>query len=219
MYTCIIYKIHNSDDDKIYIGSTKQLLRRRFSGHKMSARGNISNQKIHIHMRKLGIDKFNIEELYSAEVSNKSGQMILELEWQKKLLPKLNTNRAYLSYNNMLKLEKIYRTKHHDKIKKQRDKHREEHKDYFKEYQKNYYSGWKEKNKEKFDTYQREYTIRRKDTKKEYDIIHRENNKEKHAERKKKWRENNISTGRYKCPNCDKCLGSSNELNIHTVIC
>jgi len=55
-----VYKITNTIDDKIYIGSTKKTLVERFKKHLYDATCN-GTIKLYIHMRKLGFEKFNIE--------------------------------------------------------------------------------------------------------------------------------------------------------------
>jgi len=55
-----VYKITNTIDDKIYIGSTSQTLLDRFKQHLYDATCN-ATIKLYIHMRKLGFEIFNIE--------------------------------------------------------------------------------------------------------------------------------------------------------------
>ena len=85
MYTAKVYKVCNTQDNEIYIGSTKQRLNQRFSGHRGSAYRN-SQLKVHKHMRDLGVEKFYILELDSKLVSSRLEQVKLEREWQDGLL-------------------------------------------------------------------------------------------------------------------------------------
>jgi len=55
-----VYKITNTVDDKIYIGSTKRTLVERFKEHLYDATCN-ATIKLYINIRDLGFEKFNIE--------------------------------------------------------------------------------------------------------------------------------------------------------------
>jgi len=54
-----VYKIVNSEDALLYVGSTKQTLSRRMSLHRSNARVD-KTEKLYQHMRKVGIHKFDI---------------------------------------------------------------------------------------------------------------------------------------------------------------
>lgn len=110
------YKIYNSEDDKEYVGSTKNKLLARMSKHKFDANRD-SNKKIHIHMRGLGIDKFSIVELERREVDDRQEQLKLETEWQIKLNSVLNERRAYTSPDKKLEIARKYKEDHSDKVK------------------------------------------------------------------------------------------------------
>ncbi len=117
MYLCKVYKLCNSNDDEIYIGSTKQKLGQRFSEHKSRAKKGKKNMLIYDHMRKLGIDKFYIELLEEKEVANKQEQMKLEVLWQEKEACKLNKYRAQSTIEKRKELDKEYRQKSEVKVK------------------------------------------------------------------------------------------------------
>jgi len=55
-----VYKITNTLDDKIYIGSTSKTSIERFKEQLYNATCN-PTIKLYLHMRKLGFEKFNIE--------------------------------------------------------------------------------------------------------------------------------------------------------------
>lgn len=110
MYTCRIYKICNSVDDDVYVGSTKQKLGQRFSEHKSKARKG-SKYKIHEHIRNLGADKFYIELLEEKEVADRQEQLKLEVLWQEKERSKLNKIRAQSTVDKRKELDKEYREK------------------------------------------------------------------------------------------------------------
>lgn len=65
----IIYLIKNVENDKIYVGSTTNLLCNRMAKHRYSAR-NDGNSKLYVAMREIGIEKFYIEKFKEIEVSN-----------------------------------------------------------------------------------------------------------------------------------------------------
>jgi len=64
-----IYKIINNIDDKIYIGSTAYSLEVRFNKHLYDV-SHRSRNKLHIHMRNLGVENFKIELIYEKFTSN-----------------------------------------------------------------------------------------------------------------------------------------------------
>lgn len=107
MYNCRIYKLCNTEDDKIYIGSTKQGLGERMAGHRGDARRG-KNRRICQYIRELGVEKFYIEELESKEVEDRQGQMKLETVWISKLNPVLNMRPAYLSQEQRATYTKEY---------------------------------------------------------------------------------------------------------------
>ena len=82
-----IYKILNSIDDEIYVGSTTASLSRRMGKHRSDHRCNEKKQKykIYTHMTKVGADNFYIEliEAYPCnskeELDAKEGQWIRQI--------------------------------------------------------------------------------------------------------------------------------------------
>lgn len=68
-----IYKITNQVNKKIYVGQTKQTIRRRFRGHKQAAKDNKkSSYKLYNAMNKYGADKFSIEVIETVQASTVS---------------------------------------------------------------------------------------------------------------------------------------------------
>lgn len=168
---CRIYKLCNTENDKIYVGSTKNSLGVRMSGHRTQSRN--GTRPINIYIRGMGSEKFYIEELEHKEVENRQGQLKLELLWIKKLNPELNirqnldvSSSTYVSpednKENITKRSKTYRENNVDKIKTAqkvwRDKNKESENGRNKvwyqnnpDYRKEYY----EKNKERINAYRR----------------------------------------------------------------
>lgn len=91
-----IYKITNSINDKVYIGSTRQNpLRKRMDGHRSEARKN--NPKVLSQfMRDVGIENFNIELIREIQVPNSKIAKIQEqIElWKIPVEQRLNCIRA-----------------------------------------------------------------------------------------------------------------------------
>jgi group I intron endonuclease len=72
-----LYKITNSVDDMIYIGSTRLKLTKRFNVHKYYARKN-DTRKFSQHMIKVGIDNFKIELIETITVATTNEARIRE---------------------------------------------------------------------------------------------------------------------------------------------
>jgi arylsulfatase A-like enzyme len=211
VYKARAYKIFNIDDDKIYVGCTKQTLSRRLSAHKRDCSNKSTGMILHEHMRKLGAYKFHIELLEEKEVENRQQQYILESQWQKKLQPPLNKVIAYITDEERQLKKKYYKETHKREIsitsKKYREKNKEKQKSYMKEYE--------IKNKESLHKYRKEYTQKSKNRKAIYDKQYRETNKKKQENRKKKWREENKRLKRFSCEQCQKYFGSASEMRTH----
>ncbi len=67
-----IYKLLNTIDDEVYIGSTTQPLHKRLSWHKQDANGMCKTARVYTHMRELGVDKFYIELIEEFPCTNNS---------------------------------------------------------------------------------------------------------------------------------------------------
>lgn len=151
MYTCTIYKICNTEDDKIYIGSTKRSLSKRMSSHRSESINGAC--KIHIYMREIGFRKFYIEKLEEKEVENRHEQMKLETIWMSKLSPELNINVSYSSPERTKMInsrkDKKWREKNKDKISETYKRWCLDNRGYGKEYY--------EKNKDRINEYRRSH--------------------------------------------------------------
>lgn len=94
MSISFIYKITNTVDEQIYVGSSKNI-NKRFTGHKTAANGtnpesNKYKMKICAHMRLHGCDKFSIHFLEGINYENKSEVLERERHWIETLQPSLN---------------------------------------------------------------------------------------------------------------------------------
>lgn len=94
-----IYKIRNSVNDKIYLGSTTQSLSRRMAGHREKCKLK-PDRLIYQEMNKIGVDKFFIELVESKECPSYEHQLKYEREWFDKLKPELNMTRPIVLFSD-----------------------------------------------------------------------------------------------------------------------
>jgi len=115
-----LYKITNSVNDQIYVGSTRlNPLRKRMDCHRAEARKN-NSKKLSQFMREIGIEKFNIELIREIYVPNSKIARIQEqIEiWKIPVEQRLNTIRASipnLNYRNNEKKRANRRAYYHRK--------------------------------------------------------------------------------------------------------
>jgi group I intron endonuclease len=64
----VVYKIYNSINDKIYIGSTKLALKIRWNGHRFYAKKQVQSL-LYIDINSMGIDNFFIEIIEECDIS------------------------------------------------------------------------------------------------------------------------------------------------------
>ena len=72
----LVYKLFNTENDKLYIGSTKSRLNQRLSQHRCACKEGKS--QLYQAMKELGAEKFNIELLVECEDMLKREQMFIE---------------------------------------------------------------------------------------------------------------------------------------------
>jgi hypothetical protein len=125
-----IYKIqHIEDETLIYVGSTLSFASRK-AQHKSTCNNPLSksyNNKIYQMIRRNGNwDAFNMVIIQTAEKCNtKQDALSLEDTIMRKYKANLNTNRAYITDEEIIENSKIYRDTHREEIKKYRDNHKE----------------------------------------------------------------------------------------------
>jgi len=97
-----IYKITNSVNDKVYVGSTRNTLRKRMDGHRTDARKN-KPKRLSQFMREIGIENFNIELIKEIQVPNSKLARIQEqIElWKIPTEQRLNSIRAHIPNINI----------------------------------------------------------------------------------------------------------------------
>ena len=115
-----IYKILNTIDDEIYVGSTMEKLSTRLKQHR-AATTFWSTQKIHQHMREIGMEKFYIELIENCPCSSKGELLRKEGEWIRKIgtLNKLISGRSKAEYwkentDKKKEINRTYKNKHSD---------------------------------------------------------------------------------------------------------
>ena len=93
-YTAKIYKIVNTINDDIYVGSTKNQLRIRWQGHKHNALHKKRNNGLYDMMNEYSLDCFRIILIEEVECANKEHQLQHEQKFIDELKPKLNKYNA-----------------------------------------------------------------------------------------------------------------------------
>lgn len=160
-YLCYFYKIVNSEDSKVYIGSTRSGLRKRFWSHRKCCRAG-KQAKVYQHMREVGIEKFDIVEVKRQEVEDRQQQYMIERKIQDEFDNKLNMVRAYINDDERaLRIKKYkikYRIKNKDKIKDQNKEYNIINKDMKRSTNKKLYLA----NRDKIRDQQRKYYLTKK---------------------------------------------------------
>ena len=124
-----IYKMTNTVNSDIYVGSTVTSLIMRQYGHNHAAeKGHES--KLYTFMREFGLLNFKIELLENCNVTTRMGLLEREQFWINKLQPTLNTN-GVVSYKLATPEQlEAKRQKLHDSYRKWFASHREQHRAY-----------------------------------------------------------------------------------------
>lgn len=148
-----VYKIWNTIDGEIYVGSTTQPLSKRMWRHKNDSMKAIPPQRIHKHMKDLGADNFSIELIEEFPCNNVEQLHKKEGEWVRKIAT-LNdripgrTFQEYMDENKTKKsdYDRQYYQDNKDKLLNYQQTYAAENKEKIRESKRNYY----ENNKEKF---------------------------------------------------------------------
>lgn len=110
-----IYLLYNTYDNYIYIGSTKSCLRHRMHTHICDLIRN-KNSKLFNHMKKIGIDKWNIKLLEGRTVENILELRQIEQKWIEKYNSSILLNECNAINKNIKQRNSQKRCK--DKIRK-----------------------------------------------------------------------------------------------------
>lgn len=92
MFEITIYKLSNTIDNLIYIGSTTEALKTRYSKHK--SRSRTYQNKLYRHCHWVEWQNVKIEEIFKREVYSYEEAREYEQFYIDLLKPDLNTNRA-----------------------------------------------------------------------------------------------------------------------------
>lgn len=172
-----IYKIVNTVDDKIYVGSTTLSLTKRFKLHKNP------NQKwfccCYEHFINVGFNNVDIELIEDYPCDTKKELLEREKYFINELKSELNIQSPILSDKEKKEYQVKYRTDNKDKLNKQK-------------------MDWAKKNKDKVNKSNREYVENNKDKVKASKQKWNEANKDKLAEIKKKY-EVEVASKPYTC--------------------
>ena len=111
-----IYKILNSIDDEVYVGSTTASLSKRMGKHRSDFHNNESKQtyKIYKHMHKVGVDNFYIELIETCPCTSREELAAKEGQWIRQIgtLNKIISGRSNKEYwqDNIERKREIART-------------------------------------------------------------------------------------------------------------
>ena len=184
-----IYKILNTENDDVYIGSTTQKLSKRMTNHRTQAK-NGKNHLLYQQMREIGDDKFYIEliEDYPCEnleqLNKREGEYIREMATLNEKVAG-RTKQEYVDEHRDIKNQKAREHYQHNKeeiLQRQRE-HYKENQERINERHKKY----NEEHKEEIQTYR----DARKKEKAEYNKTYYENNKEQVDKNNREWIDKN----------------------------
>ncbi len=159
-----IYKISNDFDNNIYVGSTCDILSKRFSNHRVKIK-RCPDYPLYKLMIEFGIDRFRIDVIEECpcqdiyELRQKEGKWIREigtLNQREAGLSQTESKRKYEKKNKeMIKAyQKKYREENNEEMKEKNKEYREKTKEQAKEYREN--------NKETAKEYQKIYKLKTK---------------------------------------------------------
>jgi len=188
-----IYKILNTIDDEIYVGSTIKTLSQRMAYHRCHMKRN-PHFKLYEHMNKLGVENFYIELIENFpcndvyEFRAREGHFIREIGTLNKVIAgRTGKEWAEVHKEELKEYHKQYRDEHKECIKEKQKQHYENNKELILEKCKNYY----EAHKEQINKTNKQYYEANKEHIKEYKKQHYEKNKEKYMENNKHYKESN----------------------------
>jgi group I intron endonuclease len=171
-----IYKIYNTINDDIYVGSTTLKLCERMRDHRKGVNTENKHRPLYRAFSEYGIDNFYIELIEKCPCNDKDELRRKEGEYIRALKPSMNKNIAGRTIRE-------YHTDNKEHIKEQRREYKETNKEYIREKNKE----WRENNKEHIKQYLEHNKERILECNKQY----RENKKESIKEQKKQYYENN----------------------------
>ena len=189
-----IYKIFNTLNDDVYVGSTYQSLSRRMSKHRNNAKDpNKNTTKFYAYANELGMGKFYIDLIEDYSCNNKEELRAREGYWIREIGTLNNkiagrTSKQNYEDNKESRLEKTKECYANNKEarKQQQKEYRDKKKDVLAEKSKEYY----EENKEAINNYKKEWYEKNKEAVlervKKHAEEHREEKNEYYKERYQK---------------------------------
>ena len=150
-----IYKLTNTIDDRIYVGSTENC-NKRMKMHKSMAHNvnaNSYTMPLYICMRELGRDKFSISCLETIEYDDKKDLLYKEREWIERLKPSLNKISPITSTQEKKEYVKKWHTDNKEHVKDYKKQLYRDNKKKFNDKHKTYYNEHKEHIKAKTKEY------------------------------------------------------------------
>jgi hypothetical protein len=170
----VIYKIqHVNNPELLYVGSTTDFTKRK--NHHKSISHNTNNKKYNIKLyemiRKNGNwDMFNMVELYKFPCENKRQAECEEDRCIREFKSTLNSQRAFVTPEEIADKMKQYRLEHKDQIAERMRQYYTEHKDEITERNKQY----RLEHKDKIAAQKKQYYTEHKDEIKQYYIEHKD---------------------------------------------
>lgn len=165
-----IYKITNDYNNDVYVGSTCDLLTKRFSGHKSDSKKEKQLRRPLIKlMNEIGSERFRIEliEDYPCQdkyqLRQREGHFIREIGTLNKVIAGRSVDeykKQYYEENKEINIQKQkeYVNKNKDKVFEYQKQYKQDNKIKTCEYNKNY----REQHKEKAKEYHKEYYLKKK---------------------------------------------------------
>ena len=141
-----IYKIYNTINDDIYVGSTTRKLSERMAEHRRRINHKDNHNLLYQSFIKHGVINFYIELLEKYTCSDKEELHKKEGEYIRGLKPSLNIQMAG-------RTAKEYREDNREHMKEYTKLWQENNKEYIREYNKQYYENNKEHTKEQYKQY------------------------------------------------------------------
>lgn len=114
-----IYKLCNTVDNEIYIGSTTQKLNGRFWNHKSDAKNRPRNTRVYKHFNNIGCNNVYIELIENFPCESKRELEWRERYWKEELNSSLNTFSPRVSDEEKKEYNKEYYEKNKYKIEEQ----------------------------------------------------------------------------------------------------
>lgn len=163
-----IYKIVNTEDDMVYIGSTSTKIENRFSVHKCYAEVSYGGAPIHNHMRDIGIDKFSIELLHVLVCDTRRSRVVEQAEiWNVPAELRLNSKSAIVNTGYIM-IEKRRDAARKARAKMMNGPNGEKHRATARAYARTYYAKnrqnpkWVKMHNERSRKHQRAYRAKKK---------------------------------------------------------